>query len=79
MIGIIKQIVHDCLTGKDGQTFDPARIYGAMAVNVFLGNSVYAIYHGQAWNPVDFGTGFGLLLAAFGAAVAMKSKTEPEQ
>ncbi|MFD1121821.1 hypothetical protein ACFQ2T_04850 [Methylophilus flavus] len=50
-----------------------------MAVNVFLLNSMYAIYRGQPWGAVDFGTGFGLLMAGFGAAVAWKSKTEPTQ
>lgn len=79
MIAIIKKVIHDCLTGVDGNTYDPARVYGGMAVNVFLLNSMYAIYRGQPWGAVDFGTGFGLLMAGFGAAVAWKSQTEPTQ
>jgi len=76
---LISKIIKDCLTGIDGETYDPARIYGALAVNVFFFNSMYALYKGQTWDPVNYGTGFGLLLAAFGAAVALKSKTEPTQ
>jgi hypothetical protein len=79
MFSLIKKVIHDCLTGVDGVTYDPARVYGGMAVNVFLLNSMYAIYRGQPWGAVDFGTGFGLLMAGFGAAVAMKSQTEPTQ
>jgi hypothetical protein len=77
MIKLIKRVLHDCLTGVDGITYDPARVYGAMAVFVFLANSMYAIYRGQPWGPVEFGTGFGLLMAGFGAAVAIKARTEP--
>ncbi|HWU35474.1 MAG TPA: hypothetical protein VN023_09600 [Methylovorus sp.] len=77
MIALVKKVIHDCLTGADGATYDPARVYGAMAVNVFLVNALYALYKGQTWDPVNYGTGFGILLAGFGAAVALKSKTEP--
>ena len=79
MIGLLKKVIHDCLTGVDGTTYDPARVYGAMAVNVFLINSVYAVIQNQNWDPVNYGTGFGILLAGFGAAVALKAKTEPPQ
>lgn len=77
MFALIKRVIHDCLTGIDGVTYDPARVYGGMAVIVFLANSMFALYRNQPWGPVDFGTGFGLLMAGFGAAVAIKAKTEP--
>jgi hypothetical protein len=79
MIATIKKVIHDCLTGVDGNTYDPARVYGAMAVLVFLFNSMYAIYRDQPWSAIDFGTGFSLVIAGFGAAVALKSQTEPTQ
>jgi len=80
MISLIKKLIHDCLTGADGVTYDPARVYGAMAVNVFLGNSIYAtVWLKQTFDYVNFGTGFGILLAGFGACVALKAKTEPPQ
>jgi hypothetical protein len=77
MFSLIKKVIRDCLTGVDGVTYDPARVYGALAILVFLGNSMYAIYLGQPWGAIDFGTGFGLVMAGFGAAVAMKAQTEP--
>jgi hypothetical protein len=79
MIALIRKVISDCMTGIDGQTFDPARVYSGLAVMVFLFNSMYAIYRGQPWGAVDFGTGFGLLIAGFGAAVALKSGTEPKE
>jgi hypothetical protein len=77
MFSLIKKVIHDCLTGVDGVTYDPARVYGGMAILVFLGNSMYAIYLGQPWGAIDFGTGFGMVIAGFGTAVFMKSGTEP--
>lgn len=74
----LKNIVSDCITGIDGKTVDPARLFLLLGVLVFLGNAVYAIYKGQPWNAQDFGTGFGLLLAAGGAGIALKSHTEPK-
>jgi len=79
MIQTIQKVIHDCLTGVDGSTYDPARVYGAMAVNVFLLCSMIAVFRNQVWNPVEYGTGFAALLAGFGAAVAFKAKTEPPQ
>lgn len=78
MIGVIKQVIHDCATGIDGVTYDPARIYGGLAVIVYLANSIYAVSKGQPWGAVDFGTGFGLLMTGIGAAIALKSNTEPK-
>lgn len=73
-----KTIIRDCITGIDGVTVDPARLYLLIGVIVFLFATIYAIYKGQPWNAQDFGTGFGLLLAAGGAGIAMKANTEPK-
>ena len=77
MLEQINKVIKDCLTGIDGETYDPARIYLAAGVAVFLGNAVLALIHGQTWNAQDFGLGFGALLAAGGAGIALKAKTEP--
>ncbi|QEM67588.1 amino acid ABC transporter substrate-binding protein [Geobacter sp. FeAm09] len=71
------KIIKDCLTGIDGQTFDAARVYLAAGVIMFLLLAGYAVYKGQPWTPVEFGTGFGTLLAGAGAAIKLKEKTEP--
>lgn len=79
MIRLIKKVFSDCLYGIDGKTIDPARLYGMLAVLVFLINSIYAIFKDQPWSATDYGSGFGILLAGFGAAVALKAGTEPKE
>ena len=78
MIKTIKQLIHDCLTGIDGITYDPSRIYGALAVFTFLGLAISAVlFKNQNFDPQAFGLGFGGLLVGFGLGVSTKSKTEP--
>jgi hypothetical protein len=74
---ILKVIDHS-LTGIDGETYDPARICMALGINVFMFLSVYnTVFLGNAFVAQDFGIGFGAILAAGGAAIGLKSKTEP--
>lgn len=73
----MKKILKDWLTGVDGQTYDIGRTLWMLSVLVFLGCAVYAIYKGQAWNAVEYGTGAGLVLAGGGVAIGLKAKTEP--
>lgn len=47
-----------------------------MSVITFLGCAIYAIYRGQTWDAVSFGTGAGLCLAGGGAALGFKGNTE---
>lgn len=77
MIKLIQQVVKDCLTGKDGITYDPARIYLAMAVNVFLAATIMDAMHSIKFDPQAFGIGFGALLAGGGLGVSLKAGTEP--
>lgn len=77
MIKLIQQVVKDCLTGKDGITYDPARIYLAMAVNVFLAATIMDAMHNIKFDPQAFGIGFGALLAGGGLGVSLKAGTEP--
>jgi hypothetical protein len=44
----------------------------------YLSCSFYAIYKGQQWEPLQFGTGFGAILAAGGVALRLKKDTEPD-
>jgi len=71
------KLIKDILTGIDGRTYDAARVYLVPGVLLFLGLTGYAVFKGQPWNPVEFGTGFGVLLAGAGAAIKLKEKTEP--
>ena len=79
MGGAVK-LVKDCLTGIDGESYDPARVYLAVAVLTFLGLAIAAlVVKGQPFDPQAFGFGFGALLAGGGLGVKLKSHTEPGQ
>lgn len=77
-MNLIFNVIKDCLTGIDGKTYDPSRVYGAAAVLTFLGLAIFAVaFKGQAWDPQAYGIGFGAVLVGFGAGVNFKAKTEP--
>ena len=75
----LKQLILDTFTGKDNKTIDVGRVLWASSVLSFLGMGFYGIYKGQAMDYIAFGTGAAALLAAGGAALGMKAKTEPGQ
>ena len=70
------KFIKDCFTTSDGVTWDIGRVLWALTVLTFLCCAVYAIYKGQLWDAVSFGTGAGLCLAGGGVALGMKAKTE---
>lgn len=79
IIGWTIKIVNDCLTGIDGETYDPARVYLSVAVLVFLAATVIDALHGIKFEAQSFGIGFGALLAGGGLGVSLKSHTEPDK
>ena len=73
----IRTILVDMITGIDGKTVDPARVYLAGAVLTFLTGALTVIIKTHALDFQAFGIGFGALLAGGGLGIAAKSKTEP--
>ena len=73
----IATIIKDCLTGIDGVTYDPSRVYLAGAVVVFFAGAVASIWHSKSLDFQAFGIGFGALLAGGGLGISLKAKTEP--
>lgn len=70
---ILKQL----LTGKDNQTYDLGRVswlIGMVAVILLAG---YEVMHSTV-SLRELAESLGIISAAGGASVAMKSKTEPE-
>lgn len=65
-------------SGKDNKTIDLGRVLWAKLVLVFAGATIYAIIEGQTFDPALWGVGAGAVLAAGGAGIAAKAKTEPE-
>lgn len=78
MAGGPMKVLRDFFTCADNQTYDLGRALWAAGVIVFLGATVYAIYKGQQWDAIAYGTGFGAVLAAGGAALWLKKGTEPK-
>lgn len=74
-----KKILFDCFTGRDNETFDIGRILWALSVIIFLALAVWDVPMTHDFNPLDFGGGLGAVLAAGGAAIGLKSKTEPDK
>lgn len=80
----IPKIVHDCLTGPDGLTYDPARVIGypiiIVAAFIIICMNIYLGLIGK-WDGNAFVTQIGgILLAHLGqsAAVLMKGNQEPK-
>lgn len=64
-------------TGKDNITLDLGRVLWAVGTLVFFALSIHSVWHGNTFDPVAWGTGFGAVLAAGGMALWMKKDTEP--
>jgi hypothetical protein len=75
----LKDMLRNTFTGKDNQTLDLGRLLWAKGVFVYFGLTVYDLYNNGKFDAMDWATGLGIVLAAGGAALAMKAKTEPEQ
>ncbi len=68
----LKDMLRNTFTGKDNQTLDLGRILWAKGVFVYFALTIYDLYNNGNW-----ATGLGIVLAAGGAALAMKANTEP--
>ena len=72
--------LRDMITGVDGQTVAPSRVYWLAASFTTIALSWWhVVVLGKDFNCTDFGTGMGLVLAAGGAAVWATHKTEPKE
>lgn len=80
----ILQIMKDCFTGKDNETYDPARVFGYGVVVLgaieYLALSAYQVLHTGVFNVTDYTvglTGVAGAMAAAAAGVLIKHKAEP--
>lgn len=74
----MNKVIKDLFTSLDGESFDIGRVLWAFGVITFLCLSAYTvIWQGKAFAMQDFGIGIGATLAAGGAALGFKAKTEP--
>lgn len=71
-------MIKDLVTCKDGESYDMGRVLLILGALAFIALSIYAVYRGGAFDPMNWGAGYGVLLGGGQAGIAMKSKTEPE-
>jgi hypothetical protein len=72
------ELIRHCLTGKDNQTWDIARVLFALIGISFVALAIHAVMHGASFDPQTYGVGAGSILGGGGAGIGMKAKTEPE-
>lgn len=65
------------LSGKDNQSFDVGRILWVFFSGALVAHESVAVHHGQPFDAIAFATACGALMAAGGAALGLKSHTEP--
>lgn len=64
------------LTESDGVSWCPARLGLLVGLMTFICLSAYAIFHGGAFDPQNWGIGYGSLLGGGGAGIFAKGKVE---
>ena len=70
---ILKQL----LTGKDNETYDLGRVSWLVGIVAIITLAGYEVMHATI-SLRELAESLGIVSAAGGASVAMKSKTEPE-
>jgi hypothetical protein len=73
MLEIFKQL----LTGKDNNTYDIGRVTWLISLVAIIALAFYEVMHNTV-SIRELAESLGIVSAAGGASVAMKSKTEPE-
>ncbi|MHB1023320.1 MAG: hypothetical protein ACYC0Z_13015 [Acidobacteriaceae bacterium] len=53
---------------------DDARVAAFLVILSFVGNSAFALYKGQPWNPQEYGLGAGALAAGIGVWFGQRGK-----
>jgi len=73
----MKTLLLHIFSGPDNQTVDVARVLWVISVLTFIGFGGWHVIANHQFNPMEYGTGLGAVLAGGGAGVGLKSKTEP--
>lgn len=78
-MNLIREVIKHSLTGIDGETYDIGRVSWVLTTAIIIIVQVgYMITHPSATLDIlNFGTAISANVAAHGAAVGLKSKTEP--
>ena len=72
----MKEILKQLLTGKDNTTYDIGRVSWVIGLIAVIALAFYEVMHASV-SIRELAEALGIVSAAGGASVAMKSKTEP--
>lgn len=72
------RFIKDCFTIKDGESWDLGRLMWFKGAVIFNVLSIWSVAHGQPFDPIAWGTGFGAVLGAGGLALMLKENSEPQ-
>ncbi|MGE3622959.1 MAG: amino acid ABC transporter substrate-binding protein [Bdellovibrionales bacterium] len=72
-----RTFIKHCLTGRDNETFDIARVLWALGALAFIGFMGWSLTHAGTFDPAAYGTGFALVMGGGGGSVWAKSRSEP--
>ncbi|MEN6623547.1 MAG: amino acid ABC transporter substrate-binding protein [Smithella sp.] len=78
-MGSLIKIFNQMFTGKDNRTIDIGRVLWAQISVGYMFLSGYSVYNGNDFDAVAWGTGAAAILGAGGAALGLKSNTEPDK
>ena len=77
MFSLLSKVTKHCLTEKDGESYDIARVLWAIGTLIFFGLSIYTVIQAPAsFNYVNWGIAFASVLAAGSAGIKLKESTE---
>ena len=74
----MNEILRQLLTGKDNVTYDIGRVTWLISLVAIITLAFYEVMHNNV-SIRELAESLGIVSAAGGASVAMKSKTEPDQ
>lgn len=80
MLRIAGQILKDCSTSKDGESYNFAKITGLIIMACFLGVSFYSYFiKGTPFDPAVWGGVLTGIYSAINASIRATHITEPDQ
>lgn len=75
----LSQVLSDCVTGIDGKTVDPARVYFMMGFLFFMAASIVTLVKDGRVDLLYWGGAFGTFFTLGSAGILIKAGTEPKE
>lgn len=78
MFQVIKSVIKDSLTEKDGQSYDVTKVQWFVGTVVYFGCTIYSVMHtvDHHFDFTSWAVGFASILAAGSVGVKIKESTE---